>query len=103
MMLHRLVDRLPARLVLLAHALVLLSREPAQLALQLAPAREPIGIQRSGLRRGAHGASGLAHVTAIGESTLARQRVDLGERALERRLVRPELQLAHAGRVDQYG
>ena len=48
-----------------------------------------------------HRAAGLAGVTAVAEAAALADRLDVGERAGDRFARVPQLQLAHAGRVDQ--
>src|SRR4051812_25728885 len=50
--------------------------------------------------RRAHGAPGFVRVAAIGETAAQRERFDIGKRILDSLLDSPELQLAHARRID---
>src|SRR5262249_13031299 len=79
---------------------ILLLRQPLELALQLAPALEPLHVERAVGQRRAHRAARLAAVRAVGEATSGRDLADLVERGVEpvRRL--PELKLAHAWRIE---
>src|SRR5438132_10778501 len=62
---------------------VLLPLEPLELALQLAPALEPLDVERACSERGAHCAARLARVRAVGEPALGGERLDVRERGLE--------------------
>jgi hypothetical protein len=76
-------------------------RHGPQLALQLAPALEPLPIQLAGRERREHGAARLARVRAVVEPALGSELLDVGERRIQRFPADvPELQLAEAGSVD---
>ena len=79
---------------------VLLAREPLELALQLAPALVALEVERPVRERRAHRAARLLRVRAVGEAALRRERLDVSERGLEAGVRVPELQLAHARRVE---
>src|SRR5690349_15746886 len=98
---RRLVDRLPALLLLALSALVLAEGEMPQLALELAIALEARGAEGSVRRRRQHRAAGLSAVRAIREAAGCGQRVDVRERAFQGVGRGPELQLAQPRSVDQ--
>src|SRR5687767_11767629 len=61
---------------------------------------EPNFEQAAARQRGPHGATRLVRVSAIGETTAQRQRLDLGKRIFDSLLYSPKLQLPHSRRVD---
>src|SRR5213592_972607 len=68
--------------------------EPAELALELAPAVESLPRQRPAPQRLRHGAAGLALVRAVAVPTRRSRGCDVVERLLEHLGDDPELQLA---------
>jgi hypothetical protein len=74
--------------------------EPAELALELAPAVETLAWQSSASQRLADCAAGLALVRAVAEAACCRQRSDVLEGLLEALRDVPELQFAQARRVE---
>jgi hypothetical protein len=74
--------------------------EPAELALELAPAVEALAWQSSASQRLADCAAGLALVRAVAEAAGRGQRRHVLEGLLEALRDVPELQLAEARRVE---
>src|SRR5438067_661681 len=71
------------------------------LALELLITLPAVEIERALVERRLHRATGLAAMRAIAKPALRSQRGDIGERRLERGGIDiPELQFAHAWRVD---
>ena len=60
-----------------------------------------LGIEPAVRQRRAHGATGLALMAAIAEAALLRERFDVGELAFGKVFLAGQLDLAHAGRIDQ--
>src|SRR5918999_3911846 len=81
--------------------LVLAHGEGMELALKLAIARIAVAVERSVGERAAHSASGLPFVAAVVEVTLLRERLDVTEGRVETLADVPELELAHAGCIEQ--
>src|SRR5690349_19219216 len=96
----RHADLLPLLSVLDAEARVGPGRDGAQLALQLAVARQPVAVEGAGCDRGLDRAAGLGVVGAVGETAPQRQLLDVFEDAGERIFTFPELRLAQPRRVD---
>src|SRR5207244_9448645 len=72
-----------------------------QLALELAPAVEPLARQLAGLHRREHGAARLVHVRAVAEAAIGCELLDVGKGRVQRGSADvPQLKLAEAGRVD---
>src|SRR5262245_63865225 len=82
-------------------ALVLLAREIRELVLQLQIAFQSARWETAFVHRVLHRTSRLVTMTAIGEVTRGRQRFDIVERFAHRLTRVPQLELAHAWRVDQ--
>src|SRR5438046_2108358 len=94
-------DDLDATLAFELGARGLLVGEMVQLALNLEVALDAARIEAAILDGLAHGAAGIVLMAAIGEAALRLQLLDVRE-ALRRALVSiPELDLAHARRVEQ--
>ena len=79
---------------------VLLDGQGSELALELSIALVAFGGERPARECRLHGAARLSLVGAVVEVAGGGELRDLGERRVEGRLVRPELELAHARRVD---
>src|SRR5215217_5394154 len=84
-----------------AGAFVAPSVQCAQLAPQLRVTRHALVRQATVRDGGDDGAAGLTRVPAVTEAALGRERRDVLERALDGYVVRPELHLAEARRVDE--
>src|SRR6266545_3936287 len=96
----RLMDGLDALLFAQAGEPVLAEADLRQLALELAPALQAFGRELTARHGRFHRASGLAAVTAVAEAAPRGQLLDLGEGGAEPLAGLPELQLAHARRVE---
>src|SRR5262249_53706926 len=93
-------DGAPPAPRLALRALVESSLEVLELALELAKAFPPLRGQRAVGDRGPDRAAGRAVVGAVREAALCLELDDVLERLLEALLGFPELELPHAGRVD---
>src|SRR5947207_13487050 len=80
-------DLLPLAALVSQQASVASGRNRAQLALELAVARQPARVQRAVGKRRLDGAAGLRAVLAIWKPALKRQLRDLLEEGLQRGLV----------------
>src|SRR5918994_5858074 len=72
-----------------------------QLALELPVARVAVAVERTVGERAAHGAPRLPLVPAVVEAAPADERFDVAEGCVEPLAHVPQLQLAHARRVEQ--
>src|SRR5262245_26921603 len=95
------MDRLPAGVRTAREQRIRFSFGGGDLAQQLAIAREPLGRELASRDRGRDGASRLALVTAVAETTVLRKRGDVCERDLDAAVIFEQAELAHARRVDQ--
>src|SRR5215471_10005446 len=100
---HRLVNHLPLSIALLERDRVGHQFVMARFALQLAVAFETRFADRARAQRRFDGASRFAIVRAVTEAALASSFGDFVEDRIDAFLRRPELQLAHAGRIDERG
>src|SRR5579862_4702026 len=82
-------------------ALVLLSGLVLLLRLQLAVTLETLGAEGAGVHGRDDRAAGLGHVAAVAEAAASAKRFDVGKRSRDRLPGVPQLQFAHARRVDQ--
>ena len=100
-LLHRLVDGLDLALVVDLRADVLARLEALQLVLQLQIALEAVRRERALFDRLLHRAARLVAMAAIGEVAACGELYDVVEGLARAFGLRPQLQLAHARRVDQ--
>src|SRR5262245_17799630 len=94
-----LVDGLDPLLLLQAGQSVLAEAGRLQLALELAPALQALGRKLAARDGLFDSAAGLAAVAAVAEAAARGQLLDVGEGGAETLLSLPELELAHAGGV----
>ena len=95
-MTHGFMDRFPFLLLLLCGQGVHAQLQMLHLALQTVKALQPVGVDVVAYR-----ASGLVQVSTVAESTAGSQGSDVREGVGEIICIRPEMQLAHPGSVEE--
>src|SRR5262245_34565158 len=101
MLVRRAVERAHALLLALRRLLVGALLQRRALGGELLQAVEATRVELTSLDRCPHRAPGLALMGAVAEATFARERLDLGEEALEPLLADPQPDLAQARRVEK--